>query len=766
MSEDAQIIAPEPDAKARPYTTAIVGGGLGSKTFLQMAAEDKLGSFRLRICGVADTNLEAPGMLYAREVGVEVVTQNYKELYEIPGLELIIELTGSPEVRAQVEADRPRHVRLIDHFGATLFWEVYSAQADIIRQRTEMRARVEAEREWISQIFDSIPDEIVVVDSNMEVQDVNASFLRNNGYELKDVVGRHCYELDQTVRGECQTAVEDCPFFSVMKTKEPNSMVRKFFDATGKPRYAAIVSAPLLDRQGAVIGMIESTRDISHRISLEEELKATEVQLQQFMEMAPAATYIKNRQGMYLEINPAACRLFGLEEAAVLGKTDLEILPRETADTFRVTDKAVLNKGKEVIVYEEVVLNGVHVHLSTVKYPVLDLQGKVTAVCGIAKDVTALKHAEQDLRRTRDYLQNVLKNSPMIIITTDMDGRVFSFNPRGEQLLGYTQEEVTGRLASDFYKEPEERERLIDRVQLEGTVRDYETTLACKDGSRLPVSVTISKLLDSDGEMIGTVGICRDISARRALMDQVIQSERLAAVGRLAAGVAHEINNPMAIISEIAGYLYECLEDDPEVKDPETLAEILEGLPKVSRQVDRCRSITHRLLNFARKSEAKVEVADVHAALEEILPFLVKEARLLNIAIHKEYDESLPRVRIEEMQLQEVFINLINNAIQAIGDRGEGNIWLTTRVTGGKVHIGVRDDGPGISSEVMDRLFDPFVTTKAPGKGTGLGLSICYGIVRRYDGSITVQSREDVGTTFEVMLKVDAASLESAESSP
>ena len=755
MSDEVQPAAPNPEDRNRPYTTAIVGGGLGCKTFLQMAAEDKLGSFRLRICGVADNNPDAPGMSYARELGVELVTQDYKELYEIPDLELIIELTGSAEMRDQVERDRPRHVRLIDHFGATLFWEVYSGQASIIRQRTEMRARVEAEREWISQIFDSIPDEIVVVDNNMEVQDVNASFLRNNNLELSEVLGRHCYELDQTVRGECQTAVEDCPFFSVMKTKEPRSMVRKFFDDKGTPRYAAIVAAPLLDRQGAVIGMIESTRDISHRITLEEELKATEVQLKQFMEMAPAATYIKNRQGMYLEINPAACRLFGLKKSELLGKTDLEILPRATADTFRVTDKQVLDNGKEVIVYEEVELNGEHVHLSTVKYPVLDAQGRVTAVCGIAKDVTDLKHAEHDLRQTRDYLQNVLKNSPMIIITTDMDGRIVSFNPRAEECLGYPEGEVIGRMAAEFYEDPGERIRLMMRMKRDGTVRHHETTLGHKDGSRLPVDITISRLLDSDGEMIGTVGICMDISTRQALMDQVIQSERLAAVGRLAAGVAHEINNPLAIIGEISGYLGECLDDDPRAEDPETLVEFAEGLPKISNQVDRCRSITHRLLNFARKSEAKVEVAHVNAAMEEILPFLVKEARLLNISIHKEYDEGLPRVRIEEMQLQEVFINLINNAIQAIGDRGEGNIWLSTRVEQGKVKIMVRDDGPGIARPVLDRLFDPFVTTKAPGLGTGLGLSICYGIVRRYDGAITVQSREGVGTTFEVVLKVD-----------
>ena len=253
--------------------------------------------------------------------------------------------------------------------------------------------------------------------------------------------------------------------------------------------------------------------------------------------------------------------------------------------------------------------------------------------------------------------------------------------------------------------------------------------------------------------MIGTVGISKDISHRRALMDQVIQSERLAAVGRLAAGVAHEINNPLAVIGEISGFLLETIEDDPAGKAPETLHEMSDGLPRIVSQVRRCRDITHRLLSFARKSEAKVEVADVNAALDEVLPFLDKQASLAQVTVHREAKRDLPRVRIEEMQLEEIFINLINNAVQAIGKRGTGNIWISTEREDDKVVVVVRDDGPGIPEQVKGRLFDPFVTTKPPGQGTGLGLSICYGIVKRYDGGITVDSTPGQGATFRVILR-------------
>jgi two-component system NtrC family sensor kinase len=266
------------------------------------------------------------------------------------------------------------------------------------------------------------------------------------------------------------------------------------------------------------------------------------------------------------------------------------------------------------------------------------------------------------------------------------------------------------------------------------------------------VSITLSQLKDAEGNMIGTVGMSKDISRRKALMGQMLQSERMAAVGRLASGVAHEINNPLAVIGEIAGFLGSLIEEDAGTDEAELHHELAEGLPKVLKQVTRIRDITKRLLTFARKTEARVDIADVNGSLDEILPFLGKEANLAQAIIHREYQEDLPRVPVDEMQLQEVFINLISNAIHAVAKKGGGNVWLTTRTEGGKVMIAVKDDGSGIDESVRDRLFEPFVTTKTVGEGTGLGLSICYGIVKRYDGEIRVYSQPGEGATFTVIL--------------
>jgi len=223
-------------------------------------------------------------------------------------------------------------------------------------------------------------------------------------------------------------------------------------------------------------------------------------------------------------------------------------------------------------------------------------------------------------------------------------------------------------------------------------------------------------------------------------------------VGRLAAGVAHEINNPLAVIGEIGGFLTDLVEGIAETDHEGLVKALRKWLPRLNAQVKRGQSVTHRMLRFGRKAEADVTVVNVNAALEEMLPFIGKEAKLANVTIERQYEDDLPDVRVEEMQLQEIFLNLITNAIQAMKAQGAGTIKLSTWSEQSKVHIRVQDDGPGISEEVRDRLFDPFVTTKPPGQGTGLGLSICYGIVKRYDGEIRVESEPGQGATFTVTL--------------
>ncbi len=566
---------------ATPTYAAIVGGGKGCKSILKMVQSDTLGQFRMRVLGVADGNAEAIGMKYARELGVPLIATDYRELYEIPGLRVIIELTGDDAIRDDIERTRPRHVRLIDHYGARLFWEIHQAEGAIILGRTEMQKKVEAERERIAEILNSIPYEIVVVDTDMQIQDANSSFLRNNNCSIGDIRGLHCYDIEQGIRGECQICLDNCPFSGVMKEGRPTSLIRKHFGKSGETRYASIVGAPLRDQDGRITGMIEIIRDITRRIQLKETLATTEVHLQQLMELAPLATYAKNHAGQYIDANPAACVLFGKRKEELLGKTDLDLFPRQTADMLREGEQEVWQKRISVSVETELTIGDRRIFLSTVNFPILNSKGNPTALCALAEDVTAQKEAEKELRETREYLQNILDHSPVIIITTDMNDNIVSFNRGAERSLGYRADEVIGKPITRLYRDPAKQEEFLRLIMSDKAVQDYSFELLCQDDKLLPVSLSLSQLKNSSGTMIGTVGMSKDISHRKELMAQILQSERMAAVGRLASGVAHEINNPLAIISGITGYLSDLVEDERGVDETEVMQELQEALFEV-----------------------------------------------------------------------------------------------------------------------------------------------------------------------------------------
>jgi two-component system NtrC family sensor kinase len=235
---------------------------------------------------------------------------------------------------------------------------------------------------------------------------------------------------------------------------------------------------------------------------------------------------------------------------------------------------------------------------------------------------------------------------------------------------------------------------------------------------------------------------------KELMNEQVIRAGKLASIGELAAGIAHEINNPVAIMVEEAGWIEDLL-DEEELKKSDTMIELTRALRQIKTQGTRCREITHKLLSFARKTDPKVRELSLNDILEEIIGIAEQMARHGNIRIDRHFAVALPMVWASPSEMQQVFLNLINNAIDAIGDGG-GTIDVTTRCDANWVVVDVADSGPGIAPGALSRIFDPFFTTKPVGKGTGLGLSICYGIIRKMEGEITVDSTVGSGTTFHV----------------
>lgn len=243
---------------------------------------------------------------------------------------------------------------------------------------------------------------------------------------------------------------------------------------------------------------------------------------------------------------------------------------------------------------------------------------------------------------------------------------------------------------------------------------------------------------------------------KRLFDERMIQSQKLAAIGQLSAGIAHEINNPLAIIGEEAGWMQDLLKRESMAQLPE-MEELQDSLREIVTQAGRCREITHKLLSFARKMDSAIRDVDLNALVVDVIGMREREARLSNIEIVKEFESDLPIIHSEPSLLRQVLLNLVNNAIDAIPRGGKITVRTSRNDPGdGGVSFSVSDTGMGIPKENLEKIFDPFFTTKLPGKGTGLGLSICHGIIQKLGGAISVSSQPGAGTTFHIRLPAEA----------
>jgi len=250
--------------------------------------------------------------------------------------------------------------------------------------------------------------------------------------------------------------------------------------------------------------------------------------------------------------------------------------------------------------------------------------------------------------------------------------------------------------------------------------------------------LAVNRLKDADEKM-------------NALNVQLMQSDKLAAIGKMATGVAHEINNPLAVILQRTGWMQDLLEKE-EFQKSESFGEYQTSIRKIEEHVERARKVVHNMLGYARKMEPRLEDVDVNATLNQTIDILENFARINNIDIQTDLKPDLPIIAGDQAQLQQVFLNLISNAIDAIGK--EGTIAIQSLRSNDEIHISISDNGPGIPEELQTKVFDPFFTTKQSGKGTGLGLWISYSIIEKMGGTITLNSKPGAGTAFTVKIPV------------
>jgi PAS domain S-box-containing protein len=457
----------------------------------------------------------------------------------------------------------------------------------------------------------------------------------------------------------------------------------------------------------------------------------------------PDAVVVTGVDRRVATVNRAAAELFG---------RPLEDLPGTAVDDLlaaverqHVAEREQRGYAGEEQRYETKVLrpDGVERDVA-VSSTLLMLDGRLVGTLATLRDITEQKRAQDTLARSESRYRNLFESASDAIATFDANGRFTTFNHAAENISGYRREELVGLWFAPLLPDDELPKALAHfQKALAGETGLFETAFLRKDGDVRTIQVTYSTP-QKDEEVLCVI---RDVTDQKMLQEQLIQSEKMSAIGQLVSGVAHELNNPLAGISAFAQLL---LTEKRFPPDQRTAAEMIYA------EARRASRIVQNLLTFARQHKPERTPTSTNQVLDDTLELRGYELRVRGIEVVRDYDDALPDTMADAHQLQQVFLNLITNAEQAMEKRHRDAQRLTvrTRRAGGVIRTEIEDTGPGIPPNLIERIFNPFFTTKPTGSGTGLGLSISLGIVREHEGRIWAENAPTGGARFVVELPI------------
>ncbi|MBN2419936.1 MAG: PAS domain-containing protein [Deltaproteobacteria bacterium] len=604
---------------------------------MQLLLNSRSSRLNIEIAGVADINPEAPGICLARENGI-FTTSDYHDFFNIDGINLIIELTGSAEITDKIAREKPARIFLIGHFSSQFLLELLRHEIETEELEKKWEKYIEWVRKQSKVIPDSIPYRIMVVNMDKSIETANKTFL--NAYNLteEDIYGKHCYELDlgPNRTRECSKKKGKCyidEHLDEVREKGIFSTIEEYIDEKNQSRFDVITIAPICNDKGEVIQILEASRDVTDRIRLESEAQ-----------------------------------------------------------------------------------------------------------------------------KSNTFLQNVIQSTVDGIVVVDTKGNVLIFNEGMERLTGFSSDEIIneGHLSSfydiDLAKENMKKMR-SENFGPPGKLNPTSMYIKTKSGEEIPVTLSAS-IIDIDNKEVGSVGIFTDmreiLEMRKNLEDahfQLVQSEKIASVGRMAAGVAHEINNPLSGIMIYAELIKKNLTNmgDENRQNISDIQEIID-------QTLRCKKIVSELLEFSRQTVGKVTSFSIEELITKSLNLLINQALFQNVEVIKEIEPDMPPIAGDLGQLQQVLTNLFINAADAMEGKGQIKISAIFNRKREFFIIRIADTGPGIPDDLKDKIFDIFFTTKPVGKGTGLGLSITKNILQLHGGNIMVDSKPGKGTVFSIEL--------------
>jgi PAS domain S-box-containing protein len=608
--------------------------------------------------------------------------------------------------------------------------EAIASHAAMVLENARLFARMErANRHWL-EIFDAITDFIVVHDESDKVLRVNRPLAALIGVAPSELIGVNMRALLALTN---EPTLYSCPFCRSMGESE-GEFVHPALDRTYLVSTSRVHGA-----SGENLQTIHVLKDITDR-------REAERRYRELFDNIQEGLFFSTPEGRFVEVNDALVTMLGYSSREELLQVDIPtqvyFSPEQRQAHAATMEKEGAMRNFEATLRRK---NGSPIYVLINAFGMYDSSGKLLQIRGLMLDVTGLHTYQSELQRERDFSGKILSNTQSFILVSDTAGLISYANRRWYE-AGFEQAELIGRplleLAAPGYVRP-----LADALQATlcgGQVDNLELQILRGKGNAGQFSVNLSPMRDEQKNITSIVVVMTDITDSAELRGKLVHAEKMAAVGQLVSGVAHEVNNPLTAILGFADLLLE----NPDVPDTAR-----KDLRVILQEAQRTKQIVQNLLSFARQMPPQRNPVQLNPILRRTIQLRSYDFASHGVDVIEHLDEGLPDIVGDAHQLQQVFLNILNNAYDAVHEIGRpARIEIMTTKADNAVEVSFCDNGHGISNP--DRIFDPFFTTKEVGKGTGLGLSICYGIVQEHGGEILCHNNPDgQGATFVVRFR-------------
>ena len=600
--------------------------------------------------------------------------------------------------------------------------------------------------EFSKTVLDNTTDAISLINvHDFRIVGVNSAFLKQFDLKKEGVIGKTCYEITHHRSKPCIAPDDVCPLWETVTSGEHSMAEHVHYRADGEKLYIEVSTFPVKDKKRRVTQVVHMSREITGRKRMQAALRKSEERHRAIIEQAAESIVLVDAEtGELVEFNNMTHENLGYsrEEFTKLKIPDFEVI--ESAEEVIKHIEKIIKECSDLFETKHRTKNG-EIRNIQVSSRAIYIGGK-TYIQSIWLDITERKQVEETLKESEERYRDLYDNAPNAYFSVGADGLIRRCNRRATELLGYEVKELVGQPVFNLYANTPQGEekaaKVFQQFKAGEQVIDEELQMQKGDGTPIWVRLTVNTIRDARGQVLESRSMVVDITERKKMEEQLQHSQLLASLGKMTAGIAHEVNNPLGSILLYSELLMASDVSHQTKKD----------LRVIHDEARRATKTMTDLLTYSRGMKLQMRRLNLHKILKKVLAMRRYQERMKNIITATNLLNGRLYVKGDSSQLTQVFMNLMLNAEEAVRESKGSNIVITTQVDGEWVKVSIADDGTGISEENLSQVFYPFFSTKEVGEGTGLGLSTCYGIVTSHGGLIRAENNEMGGATFTIEL--------------